>query len=85
MEVIEKLLGSVTVEEFLNGLLLSTSDNSLGTAWEKCVTCPHCLFAKQCATLGEAMEAQGKNPTCGQIVDLLLGDLTPESSRIQNV
>jgi hypothetical protein len=31
------------------------------------------------------MEAQGKNPTCGQIVDLLLGDLTPESSRIQNV
>jgi hypothetical protein len=31
------------------------------------------------------MEAQGKNPTCGQVVDILLGDLSPDDKSIPDL
>ena len=85
MVKIEDLAGSCDQNYFVQGLLLASKDNSLGEMWEKCVTCPRCLFAKQCGNLCELMEAQGKNPTCGQVVDILLGNLSPDDERIPNI
>ena len=78
----EKLIGSVDQNQFVQGLLLASKDNSLGEMWEKCVACPECLFAKPCAALSDQMEARGQNPRCGQVVDILLGDLDPADESI---
>lgn len=85
MVKIEDLAGSIDQNGFIQGLLLVSTKNSLGEIWEKCVTCPHCPFAKQCENLGDLMEVQGKNPTCGQIVDILLGDISPDDERIDKL
>ena len=82
---IEDLAGKCDQNYFVQGLLMASKNNSLGEMWEKCVECPHCLFAKQCASLGELMEAKGKNPTCGQVVDILLGDLDPNDESVQDL
>ncbi len=82
MDEIKKLEGSVSVEDFVRGLLLASKDNSLGEMWEKCVSCPNCLFEKQCGELSEMMEARGQNPQCGQVIDILLGDLSPDDESI---
>ena len=82
---IEELAGSIDQNYFVQGLLLASKDNSLGDMWEKCVACPECLFAKQCAVLSDQMEVKGKNPRCGQVVDILLGDLSPEDKSIPDL
>ena len=74
----DELLDSVSLEEFIRGLLYSRGNNTLGDVWEKCVKCDTCLFADKCHKLGSALEDVGKNPTCGQIINMLLGDLKPE-------
>lgn len=79
---INELAGSCDQNQFVQGMLLASNGNSLGEMWEKCVACPNCLFAKQCANLSEQMEARGQNPRCGQVVDILLGDLSPEDESI---
>lgn len=79
---LQELAGSIDQNYFVQGLLLASQDSSLGEMWEKSVTCPRCLFAKQCGHLTEIMEKRGKNPTCGQTVDILLGDLDPEDESI---
>ena len=82
---IEELAGSYDQNYFIQGLLLASPHNSLGEMWEKCVSCPNCLFAKSCGLLSEQMEARGQNPTCGQVVDILLGDLSPEDASIRKL
>lgn len=82
---IEELAGSIDQNYFVQGLLLASKDSSLGDMWEKCVSCSHCLFAKQCAAVSELMETNGKNPRCGQVVDILLGDLSPEDKSIPDL
>lgn len=82
MVKIEDLAGSCDQNYFVQGLLLASKNNSLGEMWEKCVSCPQCLFAKSCGILSEQMEARGQNPSCGQVVDILLGDLSPEDPSI---
>lgn len=74
----EKLIGSVSIEDFVNGLLLARGVETLGDVWEKCIDCNHCKFAKQCKVIGDHFAEQDKNPTCSQIVDLLLGDIKVE-------
>jgi hypothetical protein len=81
----EELLNSVDQNMFVQGLLLTRGVKTYGDIWEKCATCTDCLFAKQCQTLGAIMEAQGKNPTCGQIVDLLTGEIKPDDKSIPNI
>lgn len=78
----EQFVGKTTKEEFIQGLLMSGRNVTLGLVWEKCVSCPNCLFAKQCGNLSAIMEASGKNPRCGQVVDILLGDLSPDDVSI---
>lgn len=85
MVKIEDLAGSCDQNYFIQGLLLASRKNSLGEMWEKCVTCPHCLFAKQCQNLSAIMEDNGKNPTCGQVIDILLGDLSPDDKSIPDL
>jgi hypothetical protein len=80
----EKFIGSVSTERFIQGLLLTSRNNSLGDAWEKCADCNNCMFALQCQQLGDLMEAQGRHPSCGQIIDLLLGAIKPEDIQVRN-
>lgn len=82
---IKELAGSYDQNYFIQGLLLASQKNSLGEQWEKCVSCPNCIFAKSCGILGEQMEARGQNPSCGQVVDILLGDLSPEDEGIRKL
>lgn len=79
---IKEFEGSCGTDMFLSGLTLVSTKATLGDAWEKVVTCPHCIFAKQCANLGELLETRGKNPRCGQIVDILLGNLSSDDESI---
>jgi hypothetical protein len=79
---IEDLAGKCDQNYFVQGLLLASKNNSLGEMWEKYVKCPNCLFTKQCGNLSELMEARGQNPSCGQVVDILLGDLSPDDKSI---
>jgi hypothetical protein len=81
----EELLNSVDIEYFVRGLLLTKGVNTYGDIWEKCVNCTDCLLAKQCQKLSGIMEDQGKNPSCGQIVDLLMGEIKPEDKSIPNI
>ena len=71
-------VGSVTIEDFVNGLLLARGVETLGDVWEKVMDCNHCRFVKQCKVIGEHFEDQDNNPTCGKIIDLLLGDIKVE-------
>lgn len=80
----EKYFDSVTLEEYIRGLLYSRGNNTLGDVWEKCVKCDTCLFSDKCQKLGSTMEDQGKNPTCGQVINILLGDLKPEEVKTIN-
>lgn len=82
---INELAGSYDQNYFIQGLLLASKGNSFGEMWEKCVSCPNCLFAKSCGLLSEQMEARGQNPRCGQVVDILLGDLSPDDESIPDL
>lgn len=79
MDEIKKLEGSVSIEDFMRGLLLARDVETLGDVWEQGMDCNHCIFVKQCKAIGDHFDAEGKNPTCGQIVDILLGDLKAEA------
>jgi hypothetical protein len=78
MDKIRKLEGSVSQDDFILGLLQARGVETLGDIWEKHIDCNHCKFAKQCKAIGDAFADQDKNPACGQIVDLLLGDIKVE-------
>lgn len=78
MDTIKNFVGSITIEDFINGLLLARGVETLGDIWEKHIDCNHCKFAKQCKAIGDTFADQDKNPACGQIVDLLLGDIKVE-------
>ena len=80
----EKYFDSVTLEEYIRGLLYPRGNDTLGDVWEKCVKCDTCLFAAKCNALSSIMEDQGKNPTCGQIINILLGELKPEAVKTIN-
>jgi hypothetical protein len=80
----EKLIGSVSVDDFVNGLLLARGVETSGDIWEKLIDCNHCLFKAQCQKIGDAMEQLNKYPTCGQIVEMLLGELKPEDIAVKD-
>lgn len=77
---IKKFEGSRTLDEFINGLLLAGKSNTLGEVWEKCINCTNCLFAESCQLLCSALEEQDptKNPTCRDVVNILLGEIKAE-------
>ncbi len=78
MDKIKKFEGSISQDDFVLGLLLARGVESSGDLWEKVMDCNHCKFVKQCKAVGDAFADQDKNPSCGQIIDLLLGEIKVE-------
>ena len=78
MDGIEELIGSISQNDFVLGLLLARDVETFGDLWEKVIDCNHCKFAKQCARITEYFvgKDQCENITCGQIINLLTGDMT---------
>lgn len=83
MDKIKKFEGSVSQDDFILGLLSASKTNHLGEIWEKCVACPECKFAEQCDVISRTLEAQepAKNPTCRDIINVLLGEIKVEETR----
>ncbi len=80
----EKFIGSVSQDEFIQGILRARGINTLGDIWDKSMDCDHCMFVTQCQQLGDTMEQLNKHPSCGQIVDMLLGELKPEDIPVKD-
>lgn len=80
MENIKKFEGSVSQDDLILNMVSVSKTNTLGEIWEKCVTCNHCDFQEQCATICTALEEQSpsKNPTCRDVINTLLGELKIE-------
>jgi hypothetical protein len=78
MENIKKFAGSVSTEDFINGLFMMPEVNTLGDIWEKFADCRYCQFVEQCQAIGDYFDTQDKNPSCGQILDFLTGELKEE-------
>ena len=81
MDNINKLVGSVSQQEFIQGLIQARVNTPTpGHIWEKCVHCPNCTFAEQCYTICKALENENweKNPTCRDVINLLLGKVRVE-------
>ena len=76
---IKKLEGSVSVNDFIEGLVSHGNCKTLGEVWEKCVTCNHCEHKEACrALIDEHFEIK-----CREVIDILLGnkkieDIYPE-------
>ena len=66
---IKKLEGSVSIEDFAEGLVSHGNCKSLGEVWEKCVTCNHCWHKEAC----EALIEKYYDIKCNQVIDILLG------------
>jgi hypothetical protein len=43
------------------------------------------MFKAQCKKIGDAMEQLNKYPTCGQIIEMLMGELKPEDIPVRGV
>ena len=78
MDKVKKFEGSISQDDFVLGLLLARGVETSGDIWEKIIDCNHCKFAKQCAEICSTMEDNDKNPTCGQVINLLLGEIKVE-------
>ena len=80
MDKVKKFVGSVSQDDFVRGLLLVSDDDTMGGVWEKRVTCNKCIFEKQCQTICSTMEEAdpSKNPTCRDVINLLLGEIKVE-------
>ena len=81
MDKIKKLVGSVSQDDFVLGLLLARDVNTSGDIWEKVIDCNHCKFSKQCAEICSTLDDLGKNPTCSDVINLLLGEITLGETR----
>jgi hypothetical protein len=71
---IKKLAGSLSFEDFDEGLVSYGNCRSFGEVWEKCVNCNHCDHKEACEQFAE--EYYGVK--CNQFIDLLLGQKTLE-------
>lgn len=81
MDKIKKLVGSVSQDDFVLGLLLARDVNTSGDIWEKVIDCNHCKFSKQCAEICSTLEDVGKNPMCRDVINLLLGEIAIDETR----
>ena len=78
--MLKNLIGSISIEDFMRGLLQANKTNRLGETWEKCVTCDKCIFESQCQAICSELEDMdhSKNPTCRDVINLLLGEIKLE-------
>lgn len=71
---VEKLVGSITAEDFVTGLLNANRTGTLGDIWEKFVDCDRCAFAKQCNAICSHFAEHDRLAACSDVVNILLGD-----------
>lgn len=76
---IKELKGTMSVENFVDGLVAQTPDKTLGEIWEDTVDCNHCTYREQCQAISAYYEDKGINLYCNQVIDYLLGDLDVET------
>ena len=81
MDKIRKFEGSVSQDDFILGLLQARGVETSGDIWEKVIDCNHCKFAKQCAEICSTLDNHGKNPTCRDVINILLGEIKVEETR----
>jgi hypothetical protein len=74
---IKKLEGSLSFDDWEEGLVSYGNCKSFGDVWEKCVTCNYCDHKAACV----ALQDEYYNITCAQVIDLLLGQKTLEQIR----
>jgi hypothetical protein len=74
----DKFYDSITIDDFVRGILSASSDNTFGSVWEDCVTCNKCMFKEQCHEFCEIAEEYGKNPTCKEVINVLIGTTRPK-------
>jgi hypothetical protein len=66
---IKKLEGSMSFDDFSNGIVSYGNCKTFGEVWEKCVTCNNCDYKDACHALSEEYD----NIKCRQVIDVLLG------------
>lgn len=71
---IKKLEGSLSFEDFDEGLVSYGNCKTFGEVWEKCVNCNHCDHREACEQLADKYDGI----KCSQFIDLLLGQKTLE-------
>lgn len=69
---IKKLEGSLSFEDFDEGLVSYGNCKTFGEVWEKCVNCNYCDHKAAC----EALQDEVYKITCAQVIDFLLGQKT---------
>jgi hypothetical protein len=66
---IKKFEGSMSFDDFSNGIVSYGNCKTFGEVWEKCVTCNNCDHREAC----EAITDEYYGIKCHQVIDLLLG------------
>lgn len=80
---IKELKGTMSVENFVDGLNAQTPDKTLGEIWEDTVDCNHCTYREQCQAICAHYEDKGIHLYCNQVIDYLLGDLDIETIPVE--
>lgn len=76
---IKELKGTVSVEDFADGLLGQKRHDTFGKVWEDYVDCNHCCFKEKCEAISAQVEKElDVNAYCSQVIDFLLGDISFE-------
>lgn len=76
---IKELKGTMSVEDFADGLLSQKKFETFGEVWEDYIDCNHCNYREKCHAICEHYEDKGINLYCNQVIDYLLGDLDIET------
>lgn len=66
---IKKLEGSLSFEDFTEGLVSYKNCKTFGEVWEKCVSCGYCNHRESCEQFAE----EHSGASCAQFIDMLLG------------
>ncbi len=66
---LKKLEGSLSFDDFTEGLVSNGNRKTFGEVWEKCVRCDSCWNKEACDKLTDRYYEL----KCGQVIDILLG------------
>ena len=76
---IKELKGTMTLEDFAEGITVQGNKKTLGAVWEHTIDCNHCNYRLQCRAISDQLLAEHDvNVFCHQVIDYLLGEKTIE-------
>ena len=76
---IKELKGTMSLSDFVEGLVDQKKLETLGQVWEDFVDCNHCSYREKCQAICNYYEEKDINLYCSQVIDFLLGDLDPDT------